>query len=82
MTEEEISSSAEIECDWMDWPSSVECERCREWDIVTGCLLEAAVDGLRSWRGEGARLIEAVWMVSATWINASSISGRCSISRC
>lgn len=37
-------------------------------EIRTGCLLEAAVEGLRSWVGDGARLMEAVWIVSAIWI--------------
>ena len=32
--------------------------------MVTGSLADAAVEGLRSWVGEGARLREAVWMVS------------------
>ena len=38
-----------------------------ESETVTGCFSEAVVDGFRSWEGEGVRLIEAVWMVSATW---------------
>lgn len=39
------------------------------WEMVTstGILLEAAVLGLRSWVGDGARLREAVWMVSDIW---------------
>lgn len=37
---------------------------------VTGIFCEAAVEGLRSWVGEGARLMEADWMV-----DASSIAG-------
>jgi hypothetical protein len=31
----------------------------------TGCLELAAVEGLRSWWGEGARFMEPVWIVSA-----------------
>lgn len=34
-------------------------------ETVTGNFLEAEVEGLMSWRGEGARLMEAVWIVSA-----------------
>lgn len=37
-----------------------------ESGIVTGSLREAAVEGLRSWRGEGARLMEALWIVDAS----------------
>lgn len=37
-----------------------------ESETVTGCLREAVVEGLRSWRGEGLRLMEAVWMVEAS----------------
>ena len=32
-----------------------------------GTAREVLVDGLMSWVGEGARLREAVWMVSASW---------------
>ncbi len=31
----------------------------------TGCLEEAAVDGLRSWAGEGWRFRDTDWMVEA-----------------
>lgn len=31
----------------------------------TGRLVEAAVEGLRSWAGSGWRLMEADWMVEA-----------------
>lgn len=31
----------------------------------TGRLVDAAVDGLRSWAGSGLRLMEADWMVEA-----------------
>lgn len=33
---------------------------------VAGIFFDAAVDGLRSWLGEGCRLIEAVWIVDAS----------------
>lgn len=36
-------------------------------ETVTGCFWEAAVEGLRSWFGEGSRFMEAVWIVSAIW---------------
>jgi hypothetical protein len=36
-------------------------------------VVEAAVGGLISRCADGARLIEAVWMVSATWIAGSAI---------
>lgn len=32
---------------------------------LTGCLLLAAVEGLRSWCGEGWRLMEADWIADA-----------------
>lgn len=34
---------------------------------MTGSFWEAAVEGLRSWVGDGLRFMEAVWMVSAIW---------------
>jgi hypothetical protein len=34
---------------------------------VTGCLDDAAVEGFKSWAASGARLICAVWIVSAIW---------------
>ena len=38
---------------------------CEGEESLTGVFCEALVEGLRSWDGEGARLMEAVWMVSA-----------------
>lgn len=36
------------------------------WEAIrTGCLVEAAVEGLRSCWGEGERFNEADWMVEA-----------------
>jgi len=29
--------------------------------------MDAAVEGLASWAGEGCLLMDAVWMVSASW---------------
>lgn len=40
----------------------------------TGSFEEAAVDGLRSWAGEGWRLIEADWMVDAISMTAESMA--------
>ena len=37
-----------------------------ESETVTGVLREAVVEGLRSWCGEGARLMEALWIVEAS----------------
>lgn len=42
----------------------------------TGRLVEAAVEGLRSWAGSGLCLIEADWMVEAISTAGFDIVGR------
>lgn len=51
---------------------------------MTGILVEAEVDGLMSWVGEGARLREADWRVEAMVAAALSaiLSGGCRPFRC
>lgn len=41
----------------------------------TGSFSEAAVDGLRSWAGEGWRFREADWMVEAIFKAGDDIAG-------
>lgn len=41
----------------------------------TGRLVEAAVEGLRSWAGSGLRFMEADWMVEAMFIAGFDIVG-------
>lgn len=45
---------------------SAEESEAGAWEALTGCFSEAAVEGLRSWVGDGARFMEAVWIVSAS----------------
>ena len=48
--------------------SELEWERVGEWDgemSSAGSFLDAAVDGLMSWDGEGARLRLTDWMAEA-----------------
>ena len=43
--------------------------------IYAGSRVEAAVDGFRSCRGEGSRLMWAVWITSATCVGIEDIMG-------
>lgn len=45
---------------------SAEESEAGAWEALTGCFSEAAVEGLRSWVGDGARFMDAVWIVSAS----------------
>lgn len=61
---------AELVTEWSDWERDRgrggECGRCVGDSTTAGIFFDAAVDGLISWPGEGARLIEADWIVEAS----------------